>query len=209
MADGAVFGALCPADGALRHGFADLAVDFGAVLVEGLVEILVAGEVDAAADVLFSGANEKRDADAGGAGCQVGVRAGGDFPQADFIPEAGVFDGLFLKDGPEFLVEGILIGLGVLGGFLVLFFGLRCFPEFEVFLRAVKLGHGFKDHVGVLCRHVEEFTAAAVGVAGGVDGSQRGVDFGNHLVHHDVAELLVHPVCGVHPESKGHAGPVE
>lgn len=73
----------------------------------------------------------------------------------------------------------------------------------------MKLGHGFKDHVGVLCRHVEEFTAAAVGVAGGVDGAQGGVDFGNHLVHHDVAELLVHPVCGVHPESKGHAGPVE
>lgn len=58
VADGAVFGALRPADGALRQGFADLAVDFGAVLVEGLVEFLVAGKVDAAADVLFPGADE-------------------------------------------------------------------------------------------------------------------------------------------------------
>lgn len=58
VADGAVFGALCPADGALRQGLTDLAVDFGAVLVEGLVEFLVAGEVDAAADVLFPGADE-------------------------------------------------------------------------------------------------------------------------------------------------------
>lgn len=58
MADGAVFGSLCPADGALRYGFTDLAVDFGAVLVEGLVEFLVAGEVNAAADVLFPGADE-------------------------------------------------------------------------------------------------------------------------------------------------------
>lgn len=58
VADGAVFGALCPADGAMRQGFADLAVDFGAVLVERLVEVLVASKVDAAADVLFPRADE-------------------------------------------------------------------------------------------------------------------------------------------------------